>query len=122
MKVILGAYAAFLLVGAACVIAGMILFSRTVALPLRRLASATLDIAADEIGKRVPIVSRDEIGQLSYPETASATPQGVVKAPLSVSGRTRKQQWARLIKQVYEADPLLCPRCGGGMPILAFIE
>ena len=55
-------------------------------------------------------------------ETASATPQEVVEVPLSVSGRTRKQQWARLIKQVYEADPLLCPRCGGGMRILAFIE
>jgi hypothetical protein len=30
--------------------------------------------------------------------------------------------WARLIKQVYEVDPLVCPRCGSGMRIIAFIE
>jgi hypothetical protein len=33
-----------------------------------------------------------------------------------------KQRWAHFIKQVYEADPLLCPQCGGPMRILAFIE
>jgi hypothetical protein len=27
-----------------------------------------------------------------------------------------------LVKQVYEADPLLCPRCGSEMKIIAFIE
>lgn len=65
IKVILGAYVAFLLVGGACVTVGIVLFSRTVALPLRRLASATLDIAAGDFGRRVPIDSRNEIGQLS---------------------------------------------------------
>jgi hypothetical protein len=33
-----------------------------------------------------------------------------------------KRAWARLIKQVYEVDPLLCPRCAGPMRIIAFIE
>lgn len=65
MKVILGAYVAFLLVGGACVIVSTVLFARTVALPLRRLAAATLDIAAGDFGRRVPTSSRDEIGQLS---------------------------------------------------------
>jgi len=65
MKVIIGAYVVFLLVGGACVAVGMVLFTRTVAVPLRRLASATLDIASGDFGKRVPIGSRDEIGQLS---------------------------------------------------------
>ncbi len=27
-----------------------------------------------------------------------------------------------MIKKVYEADPLLCTRCGGGMRIIAFID
>jgi hypothetical protein len=27
-----------------------------------------------------------------------------------------------LIRRVYQADPLLCPRCGGTMKIIAFIE
>jgi len=33
-----------------------------------------------------------------------------------------RQRWAALIKQVYEVDPLLCPKCGGTMKILSFIE
>jgi hypothetical protein len=33
-----------------------------------------------------------------------------------------KRAWARLIKQAYEVDPLVCPRCGGARRILAFIE
>ena len=33
-----------------------------------------------------------------------------------------KRAWARLIKQVYEVDPLVCPRCAGLMRIIAFIE
>lgn len=35
---------------------------------------------------------------------------------------TAKRAWARLIKQVYEADPLVCDRCADAMRILAFIE
>ena len=27
-----------------------------------------------------------------------------------------------MIRKVYETDPLLCPRCGGEMRIIAFIE
>jgi len=27
-----------------------------------------------------------------------------------------------LIRQVYEADPLCCPKCGSAMRIIAFIE
>jgi len=30
--------------------------------------------------------------------------------------------WAEMIKKVYEVDPLLCPRCGGEMRVIAFIE
>jgi HAMP domain-containing protein len=67
LKVILVAYVAFLVVGGSCGAAGMVVFSQTVSLPLRRLASATLDIAAGNFAKRVPIGSRDEIGQLSPP-------------------------------------------------------
>jgi hypothetical protein len=39
-----------------------------------------------------------------------------------VSGSAAKRAWARLIKQVYEVDPLVCPRCAGAMRIIAFIE
>ena len=32
------------------------------------------------------------------------------------------RSWARLIQKIYEVDPLLCPRCGKKMRIIAFIE
>ncbi len=33
-----------------------------------------------------------------------------------------RRSWARLIRQVYEVDPLICPRCDGTMKIIAVIE
>ena len=30
--------------------------------------------------------------------------------------------WAMLIKAVFEVDPLKCPKCGGTMKIISFIE
>ena len=30
--------------------------------------------------------------------------------------------WARMIRKVYEVNPLLCPSCGGKMLIISFIE
>ena len=38
------------------------------------------------------------------------------------SARAARRSWARLIKKIYEVDPLLCPECGGDMRIIAFIE
>ena len=31
-------------------------------------------------------------------------------------------RWAALIQRVYEFDPLECPKCGGEMKIISFIE
>jgi len=42
-------------------------------------------------------------------------------AELSVSSRESRSAWARLIAKVYEADPLLCRRCGSPMRIVAVI-
>jgi len=39
----------------------------------------------------------------------------------SVSARQSRAAWARLIAKVYEADPLLCRRCGSPMQIIAVI-
>ena len=30
--------------------------------------------------------------------------------------------WAEMIRKVYEVNPLLCPRCGGRMRVISFIE
>ena len=32
------------------------------------------------------------------------------------------KSWARLIQKIYEVDPLICPKCGGKMRIIAFIK
>jgi len=29
--------------------------------------------------------------------------------------------WAEMIRKVYEVDPLICPRCGGQMKVIAFL-
>lgn len=36
--------------------------------------------------------------------------------------RRCRMTWAALIKAVYEVDPLKCPKCGGTMKIVGFIE
>jgi len=42
-------------------------------------------------------------------------------APPAVS-QALKRRWAHFIRQVYEADRLLCPQCGGSMRLIAFID
>lgn len=32
------------------------------------------------------------------------------------------QTWAMLIKRVYEADPMACPKCGSEMTVVSFIQ
>ncbi|MFQ5938373.1 MAG: transposase, partial [Acidiferrobacterales bacterium] len=36
--------------------------------------------------------------------------------------KAAKAAWAKLIKKIYEVDPMVCPRCGGEMRIIALIE
>jgi hypothetical protein len=35
--------------------------------------------------------------------------------------RALRRRWADLIRRIYEVDPLVCPRCGSPMRIIAFI-
>ncbi len=70
------------------------------------------------------------------PLTSSASPQRAGSATIhpnlriapsdqqldgSVSAKQRRAAWARLIKKVYDADPLTCSRCGKPMKVLAVI-
>ena len=52
--------------------------------------------------------------------------QGEERTPIEefneVSASAAKRAWARLIKHVYEVDPLVCPRCAGPLRLIAFIE
>jgi hypothetical protein len=35
--------------------------------------------------------------------------------------RIPSKDWAAMIRKVYEVDPLVCPKCGGTMKVVAFI-
>ena len=41
---------------------------------------------------------------------------------LGPGGKAARKRWAALIKQVYEEDPLICPKCGQKMKIINFIQ
>jgi len=41
--------------------------------------------------------------------------------PRSAAGRLAARCWALLLARIYECLPLLCPRCGEPMRIIAFI-
>ena len=42
--------------------------------------------------------------------------------PVSEFAARAKSAWARLIRKVYESDPLECPKCKGPMRIIALID
>jgi len=44
------------------------------------------------------------------------------QSPAQHFARRRRRNWARLLKKIYEADPLTCPSCGSQMEIIAFIQ
>ncbi|NBB95964.1 MAG: IS91 family transposase [Planctomycetes bacterium] len=53
-------------------------------------------------------------------ETADGSPSSKHAKPNPA--RLDHRRWAMLIQQMYHVDPLLCPKCGGTMKIIAFIE
>ena len=44
-----------------------------------------------------------------------AEPQDGGEKPMAPGGKQARKRWAALIKQVYEIDPLSCPKCGAQM-------
>jgi hypothetical protein len=48
-------------------------------------------------------------------------PQADVTKPTTVSHAACRSAWAKLIAKVYEIDPLVCPRCGSEMKLIAVI-
>jgi hypothetical protein len=51
-----------------------------------------------------------------------AKTRSAAKSPVSEFATRAKAAWARLIRKVYEADPLECPRCKGPMRVIALID
>jgi hypothetical protein len=71
--------------------------------------------------QRLPHVARlaPAAWKESHAQQLPADP-GPPKAQL-VPHRACRSAWARLIAKVYEVDPLICPRCGSEMKLIALI-
>jgi hypothetical protein len=58
-------------------------------------------------------------GKRKKEDSDDAIPNIIEESNISPAQR---KAWARLIKKIYETDPLVCPKCAGSMKIIAFIE
>ena len=57
---------------------------------------------------------------ISVPSPVDDSPE--TDSPTERFARQRRRNWARLLKKIYEVDPLTCPRCASHMEVIAFIE
>jgi hypothetical protein len=76
------------------------------------------------------IPDKDQVMVRYYGLYANAHRGKVKKASLSPPAlrmveedirRISSKGWAAMIRKVYEVDPMVCPRCGGPMKVIAFI-
>ena len=65
--------------------------------------------------------ARGERAKKASPQAGTALPSSG-EEPASEFAARAKAAWARLIRKVYEADPLVCPQCGGPLRVIALIE
>ena len=71
------------------------------------------------VSKLAPLGWKEQNGidiQSEGNEIAEASENGK-----DISAKKSKSTWARLIAKIYEINPLVCPKCGSEMKILAVI-
>jgi len=56
----------------------------------------------------------------SKPVTATVAVMATSE-PGSAEQKAARKRWANLIRHIDEVDPLVCPRCGGMLKIIALI-
>ena len=59
--------------------------------------------------------------ELAGTPTPPDAPEPVTPAEPGSPEAKRRSAWARVLKRVFEVDPLVCPRCGGEMKLIAWI-
>ena len=64
---------------------------------------------------------RQRTGETAEEATNQKAATSPEQEPSSAERRRLRRQWARLIRRIYEADPLLCGQCGHQMRILSFL-
>ena len=80
--------------------------------------TAHIPIAGEHLVRVLRRVQQRESRQVPAGSGRGAT---AIEPFTEVSASAAKRAWARLIKQLYAADPLTCPRCTGPMRLIAFI-
>ena len=60
-------------------------------------------------------------GQAEDPAQADCQPDSESEHAESDFLRSRRRSWARMIRRIFEVDPLLCPDCGGQMKVIAVL-
>jgi hypothetical protein len=64
--------------------------------------------------------TRQTLFQKDLSQTPDSGPEHDTDGPSTTSSHSRAS-WARLIRKVFETDPLLCPKCGAKMKIISVI-
>ena len=92
--------------------------------PLDFLAEVTQHIpdSGDHLIRYYGWYSNKSRGQRAHRQPVQAPTGGNAIPARPPSARDARKGWAALLKQVYESDPLCCPKCGSEMKIIAFIE
>ncbi len=70
---------------------------------------------------RGKLKARSQVRKAEPPASGPASQPPLPLAPVSPSLAALRRGWARLIRRVYEVDPLVFPRCRGVMRVVAFI-
>ena len=64
---------------------------------------------------------RGEAAESACPSGDGKAPSVRAKKDMGPDARALRRSWAKLIKRIYEVDPLVCPSCGSEMKVIAFI-
>ena len=64
---------------------------------------------------------RGEAAGSTCPPGEGQAPSVRAKKDQGPDARALCRSWAKLIKRIYEVDPLVCPSCGSEMKVIAFI-
>jgi hypothetical protein len=86
---------------------------------LRRAVTASAGPAGATL--QILEVAREKMGLPEAEDTDSRPLSADDGEPRSAAGRLAARCWALLLARIYECLPLLCPRCGEPMRIIAFI-
>ena len=83
--------------------------------PLRTAVTALAGAGAPTLGAETPATA------VAAPTAPGASPAPAAEPAEPIHRQAARYAWALLLARIYELFPLLCPKCGGEMRIIAFL-